>query len=104
MADPIDVFFSYAPSDEGFRIELEAHLALLRKSGVIRALSWMQLDAGAPVRETMDAAFDAAQVILLLVSADFLESDGCDAEVGRALARQRAGEACVIPIILRDCD
>jgi eukaryotic-like serine/threonine-protein kinase len=43
-------------------------------------------------------------VFLFLVSADFLASDACNDEVVRALSRHRAGEARVIPIILRDCD
>ena len=43
-------------------------------------------------------------MILLLVSADFLASDYCyDIEMKRALARHKAGEARVIPIIVRDC-
>ena len=40
-----------------------------------------------------------------MVSADFLASDYCyDIELKRALERQDAGEACVIPVILRACD
>jgi hypothetical protein len=43
-----------------------------------------------------------ANVILLLISADFLASDYCyDVEMKRAMERHEAGEAIVIPIILR---
>src|SRR5205807_4452936 len=46
-----------------------------------------------------------ASVILLLVSADFLASDYCySIEMKRALERQEAGEAQVIPILVRPAD
>jgi hypothetical protein len=46
-----------------------------------------------------------AHIVLLLVSADFLASNYCyDIEVTRAMARHEAGEARVIPIILRPVD
>jgi len=46
---------------------------------------------------------ETADVILLLVSADFIQSDYCyDVEMKRALERHEAGEACVIPILVRD--
>ena len=51
------------------------------------------------------AALDRCKVILLLVSADFLASDYCwDVEMQRALARHDAGDARVIPVMLRPVD
>ena len=51
----------------------------------------------------IDQNLEAADVILLLVSADFLNSDFCwNKEMTRALERHEAGEATVIPIIIRD--
>ncbi|SRR6266436_2206735 len=45
---------------------------------------------------------NSAQIILLLVSPDFLASEYCYGdEVERAMKRHEAGEAIVIPIILR---
>jgi internalin A len=44
-------------------------------------------------------------MILLMVSSDFVASDYCyDIEVKRAMARHDAGEARVIPVIVRDVD
>src|SRR6185437_14252231 len=46
-----------------------------------------------------------AEVILLLISADFIESDYCySVEMKKALERHKTGEACVIPVILRPVD
>jgi hypothetical protein len=53
----------------------------------------------------IDAHLNTAQIILLLISADFLASTYCyDIEVKRTMERHNAGEARVIPIILRPCD
>ena len=53
----------------------------------------------------IDEQLNTASVILLLVSANFLSSDYCyNREMERVLQREKAGEACVIPVILRDVD
>jgi hypothetical protein len=53
----------------------------------------------------MSEHFDAAQVILLLVSPDFIASDYCyERETLRAIERHKAGQARVIPVILRPFD
>lgn len=45
-----------------------------------------------------------ADIVLLLVIADFITSDYCyDIEMKRALERHATKEARVIPIIVRDC-
>lgn len=52
----------------------------------------------------LDENLEKAHVILLLISSDFLASEYCyDVEMKRGLARHDAGEATVVPIILRDC-
>jgi hypothetical protein len=84
--------------------ELDAQLAALRRPGMLRGWHARQIEAGDNVQRTIDAQLDEAQIILLLVSADFLASDGCyDVELKRAMERHEAGSARVIPIILRAC-
>jgi hypothetical protein len=100
---PIDVFFLYSHEDEELRDELAAHLAGLRKQGTIHDWHDRRIGAGENRQATIDAKLNAARVILLLVSADFLASDDCEADLKRALERQRAGEARLVPILLRAC-
>ncbi len=100
----IEVFYSYAQEDEAFCIELEKHLALLKKQGFIRGWQRRSLSAGSESRKEIDAHFAAAQIILLLVSADYMNSAYYDMEMECAMQRHRAGEARVIPIILRPVD
>jgi hypothetical protein len=101
----IEVFFSYAHEDESLRDQLATHLRLLERQGVIHGWHDRRITGGREWAGAIDEHLRTAQIILLLVSADFLASDYCyDVEVERAMARHKAGEARVIPIILRPVD
>jgi hypothetical protein len=102
---PVSVFCSYAHGDECFRAELDKHLALMRRNDEIAGWHDRNISAGTDWKLSIDRHLKAAEIILLLVSADFLASDYCyEIEMRRAMERHEAGEARVIPIILRDCD
>lgn len=104
-AAPVSLFYSYSHKNEALRDELETHLSLLKRQGVIRGWHDRRITAGTEWEGQLDQHFDAVKVILLLVSADFLASDYCyDIEMTRALKRHEAGTARVIPVILRPCD
>lgn len=99
------VFFSYSHADEPLRDELEKHLAVLKRQGVITTWHDRGIGAGERLHGVIDEHINHDQIILLLVSPDFLHSDYCyDVEMARALEREAAGDAVVIPIILRACD
>ena len=103
--EPVEVFFSYSHQDETLRDELAKHLSILQRSSVIDAWHDREITAGTEWADEIDAHLNSARVILLLVSPDFMASDYCyDIELKRAMARHRAREACVIPIILRSVD
>jgi hypothetical protein len=98
------LFFSYAHADEALRDRLEVSLAMLRNSGVIQAWHDRRITAGDDFASTIDERMERADIILLLVSADFLASRYCyEIEMKRAMERQANGEARVIPVILRPC-
>jgi hypothetical protein len=100
-----EVFFSYSHKDEDLRDRLEAHLSMLRREGTIETWHDRRISAGDEWKGQIDEGLERADVILLLVSADFLSSYYCfDVEVKRAMQRHEAGEARVIPIILKFCD
>ena len=99
------VFFSYAHEDEELRDKLETHLALLKRQGVIATWHDRRIGPGDAFADEIDAALETSDIVLLLVSADFLASDYChDIEMRRALERHEQGLAHVIPVILRPCD
>jgi WD40 repeat protein len=104
-SNTIEVFYSYADADELLCNELEKHLSLLRHQGFISIWHKRQIIAGTDWMEILDQHLNAASIILLLVSADFLASDYCyGTEMKSAMQRHQAGDARVIPIILRTVD
>ena len=105
LSKPVNVFFCYAPQDEELRGKLEDHLALLERGGHVQSWSSRAVGAGAEWRAETDRLIDLADVIILLVSADFLASDHLyDVELRHALARQDARRSKVVGILLRPCD
>ncbi|HEX8188401.1 MAG TPA: TIR domain-containing protein [Pyrinomonadaceae bacterium] len=101
----IKLFYSYSHNDEKFRAELEKHLSMLMRQGVISGWNDRGIAAGADWVGEIDRHLESADIVLLLVSADFLASNYCyDVEMKRAMEMNAKGEAKVIPIILRQCD
>ena len=103
--EPVDLFYSYAHEDEKLRDELDGHLALLRRKGVIRPWHDRGIVPGQKWDETIDARLSTADLILLLVSMDFLNSDYIwGKELATAIARAERGDASVVPVLLRAVD
>lgn len=102
MTNTIKVFISYSHKDESLRSELEGHLAFLSEYG---DPIWhdRMITPGSEWANEIDVNLNTCNIILLLISADFLHSQYCyKIEFKRAMERHKAGEAVVIPIILRD--
>ncbi len=100
----IKLFYSYAPADESLCQELEDHLALLQRQGHIAGWQRRSISPGSNWQQEIAAQLDAAQLILLLISASFIASDFCyGTEMTRALDRHNH-DAHIIPILLRPCD
>ncbi|MGE0820902.1 MAG: TIR domain-containing protein [Candidatus Binatia bacterium] len=73
----IRLFYSYSHKDEKFREKLETHLALLKRQKIIDTWQDRQITAGQEWRVQIHEHLEAADIILLLISADFLASDFC---------------------------
>ena len=99
------VFFSYSHKDEQLRDELEKHLTILKRQGLIDTWHDRKILAGDDLDTSIDAHLESADVILLLVSPDFLASNYCyEVEFQRALERHQEGNARAIAVILRPCE
>lgn len=98
---PAEIFFSYSHKDESFRKQLETHLSMLRRQELIKPWHDRMITAGDEWKGQIDNNLNSADIVLLLVTANFLASDYCyDIEMQRAMERHDVGEARVIPIIL----
>ena len=99
------VFFSYSHANETQRDQLEMHFAMLKREGLIETWHDRRLNAGDEFDSGIKAELERADIILFLVSPEFLASKYCfDVELTRAIERHVAKEARVIPIILDSCD
>jgi hypothetical protein len=97
--------FSYSHADEDLRNELEIHLATLKRQGLIETWHDRRILAGQEFAGEINQSFKEADVILLLVSPNFIASEYCyNVELKQALQRHDRKEAVVIPVILRPCD
>jgi GTPase SAR1 family protein len=98
------VFISYASEDRAYAQALLGHLAILRRTGAIDTWYDQELKAGDAWDATIRAELKAADIILLLLSPDFLNSDYIwDVELSEAITRRDAEDTQVVPIIVRPC-
>jgi TIR domain len=101
----IRVFYSYAHEDKALRDELEKYLMALKRQGLIEPWHDRDISAGKDWKHEIDTYLNRAQIILLLISKNFIHSDYCyGIELSRAIQRGKANEATIIPILLRPCD
>ncbi|MEM9808050.1 MAG: toll/interleukin-1 receptor domain-containing protein, partial [Cyanobacteria bacterium P01_D01_bin.56] len=100
MSAPLKVFFSYSREDEDLCKRLETHLSMLKKNRLISVWNDRMIIPGEEWQGKIGDSLNNADIVLLLVTANFLSSDFCDIEMTRALKRHSEGKARVIPIML----
>ena len=101
----LQLFFSYSHKDETLRDELANHLSTLTRQGVISSWHDRKILPGEEWDYQINDNLNTADIILLLISSDFIASNYCwEVEVKTAIERHNTGKARVIPIILRDVD
>ncbi len=101
----VKIFISYSHRDEEHFNSLIESLAALRREGIVDDWHDRKIGAGDDWKNSIDEALSASQVILLLVSAAFINSDYCfTKEMSEALKMREEGRAKVIPIIVRSCE
>lgn len=101
----VEVFFPYSHKDESLRDQLANHLSQHKNVGLI--LDWhdRKIGAGTEWDGQINEHLRAAHIVLLLVCSDFLASRYIhDVEMKTAIEQNDAGDARVIPVILRACD
>jgi hypothetical protein len=98
-------FIAYSHNDHLLKDELLKHLSPLRREGLVRVWHDRDIRVGTHWNNQIDQYLNQCELILLLISADFINSDyGYGVEMSRALKRHERGDARVFPVILRPCD
>ena len=96
------VFYSYSHKDSRHRAKLQRHLSLLKREGLVREWFDGRIKPGEQWTEEISNNLVRAQLVLLLISSDFIESDYCwEKEMRAALHRHNAGSVRITPIIVR---
>ncbi len=103
--EPVDLVYSYAHEDNALRDELAGHLKIMERRGVIRPWHDRCLTPGEKWDGEIHESLQAADLVLLLISSDFISSDYIwSQELDVAMKRHERGEASVIPVLLRAVD
>jgi len=101
----LSVFISYAHEDEYFKNELLKHLEGIKRNKLITTWDDSQILPGQPWDAVIKQKLAKSDIIIFLISADFLASAYCnEVEIKKAIGRHKKGEATLIPIIVRHCD
>lgn len=101
----LNIFFAYSREDSKLRERLDKHLSGLKRRNFVNTWYDGKIDAGKEWEKEIDFNLSKADIILLLISADFIASDYCyEIEMKRAIQRHENGESVIIPILLNPCD
>jgi len=99
------VYISYSSQDHKHCTALITHLRVLQRRGIIQAWHDSELLPGMPWKTVIDEKLRTSDIIIFLVSADFLASPFCqEVELSAALKRWLVQKVTVVPVIVRDCD
>lgn len=103
-AERLRVFVSYSHVDKELKDRLIRHLRPLEHENLVEVWVDHQIQAGDDWDKETSKKLAHADIVLTLVSIDFINSKYCyDIELEKALEREADNEAKVIPVILRSC-
>ncbi|MGH2496956.1 MAG: toll/interleukin-1 receptor domain-containing protein [Ktedonobacteraceae bacterium] len=100
---PLAIYYSFAHvrEDEVLVEQLKKQLAVLRNQNRISEWDRGKVIGGQVVSAEVKEHLNAAHIILLFVSSDYMASNECTDESRRAIERHASRTATVIPILLR---
>lgn len=99
--EKVRVFVSYSHKDRTHKEKLLAHLSVLKRSNLIETWHDGEIKSGDNFNIEIKENLEKADIILLLLSADFIASSYCyEIELQKALIRHKNKEAFIIPIMV----
>ncbi|MEL6968812.1 MAG: toll/interleukin-1 receptor domain-containing protein [Bacteroidota bacterium] len=99
------IFIAYSRKDVTLLQELRAHLAILERAKLARIWYDGEIEAGSNWEESIKNAMFEANLVLMLISPDFIASDYCyNVEMSRAISLHDQRSLKIIPVILRPCN
>ena len=102
---PVKAFVSYSHKDLEYLDKLRAALSPLVRLDKLSLWDDRAIDAGEDWNKVIFQQLAEADLVLCLVSADFIHSDFCwTQELASALDAHRKNEKIIVPVRLRQCD
>nr|VFJ42625.1 MAG: TIR domain-containing protein [Candidatus Kentron sp. FM]VFJ43321.1 MAG: TIR domain-containing protein [Candidatus Kentron sp. FM]VFK05488.1 MAG: TIR domain-containing protein [Candidatus Kentron sp. FM] len=104
MSEGIEIFICYAREDRVHKDDLVKYIKPLKRDGRIRDWHDGLIEPGADWQPEIAAALERCHMALLLISADFLNSEFIySVELKRLFERRRDTGIRIVPIIVRPC-
>ncbi len=101
--EKLRIFISYSHKDAKYKKELLSHLKSLELTHNIDVWHDGKILAGGEIDSEVLIQLGISDVVLLLVSPNFLASSYCiDVELNKAIERHKASECIVVPVILAE--
>lgn len=98
------VFISYSHKDQGLKDDLIKHLSPLTRLNLVAEWHDGKIEAGDKWEDAITSNLDHADIIVVIVSIDFINSKYCyEVEMEKAIERASKGDAVLIPVIGRNC-
>jgi hypothetical protein len=102
---PRKLAVSYSHKDDRLMRSFAAHLDEAVREGMIAPWDDRWIPAGAEWKPEIDRRFMEADIVVALVSEDFLASSYCmTEEMPRVQERVARGEAVLVPVVVRACE
>lgn len=98
--EPIAVYYSFHREDRNLLSELDMRLVGLKRRGYIITWHVGLIEAGGRIEQEDAVHWEQAQIILLLISPEYLADDRCYKQVELAVARAEQGLSQVIPVLI----
>lgn len=101
--DIVNIFIASAYEDEQYLTKLERQLNSLKNAGKVTLWDRRKIMAGSSTKRVINEKLQAAHILLLLVSADYLSSLAYSEIQDKAFKLQRDNKLHIIPILLKPC-
>lgn len=95
----LKLFYSYCHENSEYKTHLDKWLSVLKDQGVIKTWHDKEILAGEPWKTTIDKNLKNSDIVLFLITVDFLSSDACKKEINRAKKLNKR----IIPILIDNC-
>jgi len=100
----LNAFLMYAKKDQATKAMLDNHLSALKRNQIIETWNEEEILAGSIREDVIAEKIQQADIILLLLTSDFISSDDIyEKQLQKALQRHKDEETTIIPILMKSC-